>query len=473
MQVFPAAWRTVVVDDRYVARYPDPTLPLRDLDFCDRTSLAFLDYKTLRRRRERWLGMRVEGERHFLEHALDLTTNDYLDDPPPEMEMPKNVTFASLLLPQSMSQGWLTQYTDLGRNGARLWRGMQRYDAALLICMHACFQVTHNGSDNAPEGVSPENWLLYQFSPMDPFGAVQTNEDERTLDRLNDPQTGETPLRRVFDHPTASGIAILRRLYEGFMPPHMREEFATVVWNTARYTVARMMRAGDTPAARAEWLLREVRTGVLSHYTRHNVAIGSVFPNNDQPIYSGWEALMPNMQDVRPEILRAVRSVLFAGEPLQEGALMPGVVLFDQHRRAMSVFYTQAVAPLVIAAACAVGYLRAEADGRVLPGTGVPGTEPVATRPTRTSAESLRALTSYTLMRLHATLGGTVAGSYPGECDTQWHPADVKALVGPNHAVTAEKLMRTWQQTTEPDRHTWVRALEAALLFMVGGKAEQ
>lgn len=483
--IFPASWRTVVVDDQGVAQYPEPRVELEDLAFCDRTARAFRDYESLRRTREQWLQVRETGEREFLNYALDERTNDRLPDPPPEMELAKNITFVVLLHPQSMSQGWITRREDMARNGARVWRGMQRYDAALLICMHACFQVTHVAGAYPHLGDSPTTWMLYVFSPEQPFYPAPTEEDAHTMARLRDiPENA--PLSRISVPSVAPGITVLRELFEAFMPEHMRVEFAAVVWNTVRYTVSMMMRAGDTHADRAEWLLLYVRTGLLANFYHNNASIASVFPEEGQPAWTGWEALRPDADaftagtvpyNTRRRLMQCVRSVLYQDEPLPlvngAPATVPTTVLYDRTRRAMSVFYTQTVAPLVIAAACAVGYLRAAVNGYVLPGTDVPGTEPFVPRSVRVHAESLRALTSYTLARLHATLGGGCEGAFAGEHNAKWHPADVSDLIGPTTAVTAEKLLRTWQKSAEPDRHTWIRALEAGLLFMVGGKEEQ
>jgi len=479
--VFPLTWRTVVVDDRGVAQYPAPQTDLEDAVFCDRTVRAFLDYEVLRRKREEWLHVREEGEREFLLYALDpLNTRDELPDPPPEMALPKYVSFAVLLQPQSMSQGWITRHTDLSRNGARVWQAMQRYDAALLVCMNACFRITHKYSAHPTDGVSPVAWLLHLFDAEEPMAPAPTAADELTLARLRELPGDAAPLRVFAEPPTAAGIAVLRSLFEAFMPQHMREAFGTIVWNTVRYAVSEMMLAGSTANSRAWWLLRWARSGLLTHFIHHNEPTASAFATEAHPIWRQWAALEPHpdalapgtaRNNLRRDTLRHVRSLLFPDEQWVENGApvpIPPIVKHDQKRRAMSAFYTQATAPLVIAAACAVGYLRATINGRVLPGTDVPGSEPIVARAPRTSAESLRALTSYTLMRLHATMAGHAAGPYQGEHSVQWHPAELPNLVGPDLRVTAEKLLRTWQKTTEPDRHTWIRALEAALLFMVG-----
>ncbi len=486
---YPETWRTLVVSDDHTIEYAEPTAALDDHTTNELTVRAFRDYERLRRVREAWLHLRLEGEAEFLTFATDPNLDDErrLADPPPDLALPKPIDFATLLLPQSMTHGWLTRQNDLSTNGARVWDGMLRYDSALLICMHACFQVTSTIAVRADAGDSPVDWLLYGLDLASPIGPSEEDavvNDERTRSRLHR-EDDTAPLTRAANPAPAHGIALLHALFAAFVPAALPPDYTASFWNTVRHLVSRMMRAGDEPHARAEWLLRKVRAGLLGLYIRNNNHIPSVFPQPGQLIWNAWHTLEPdadafvpgsNAHGIRSEILSMVRSVLYEDEPLPAAIPMLAIVQYDRNRRAMSVFYAPAAAPLVIAAACAVGYLRAVNDGNVLPGTDVPGSEPFIASAPRTSAPSLRALTSYTLARLHATLGGNIVGPYPHEHADQWSPADSPNLVATDSndtAVTAEKLLRTWQQSAEPDRLVWVRALEAGLLFMVGGEPEE
>lgn len=471
--LYPETWRTLVVSHNTdTIKYRPPTEPLQSHPINALSVQAFQDYEALRRRREAWLDIRVEGESQFLRFAADYADEEDRLDPPPELAPLGDVIFGTLLLPQSMSHGWLTR-RDGDTNGKRVWEGMARYDAALLICMHACFQVTDTVVVRPDAGNSPAEWLLHKMDFTAPIGPANqlAGPDASLQQRLANPANGPAPLDAVENMTPMAGLALLRMLFETFTPAALAPNYKIMVWNTLRYWVAVMLSEAPDDSARAEWLLRRARSGLLAHYVRDGTPIASTFPSEDALIYGEWNEMIPDAAEpqgaahtFKREALQIVHEIINNTPPQW---IWP-MIQYDRRRRAGSVFYAPAVAPLVIVTACAATYLRAMVDGNVLPGTNAPGTEvPVPTiRPLQNVG--LRALTSYTLARLHATLGGNVADPFQNDHAPQWTPSDMGDAARARIADTAHHLTHVWNDSNEPDRRTWIRALEAGLLIMCG-----
>ncbi len=439
---------------------------------------AFNDYETLRRERETWLRLRTEGEHELIAYGRDHHPDLFPPAPAslPELRPERDLDMRTILLPQALNQGWLTDRTG-ETAGRHLWDAMANYDAALALAMHACFQMTTTVSVRAEEPMSPATWALHRLDAAQPIelpqNALMRAQDARTLARIG------PILERAATPASSSGIQVLRGLFDTFMPKHMPPELTSVAWETTR-DWARTVMARDfgSTEARAAWIISAARAGLLAHYVRNNVPYTSMFPGHTMFIYERWEELQApyvNAPDALPFLQKAAAvdamRASIAGTYDVDAAPSPHII-YDRRRRAASVFYAPAVVPLVIASACVISYLRALISLRIFPGTESPQTTSI--RPTNAdpipypAMHGLRALTAYTLLRLHATLGDTLP-HVPGEHHAQrWKPRGAEHLVGKTLTETGQNLLGAWQASQENDRRKWTRALQAGMLLIAG-----
>lgn len=478
---FPESWRTLTVLDRTGAQqYKEPPVGmLEDHTTNVRTIQAFQDYELLRRRREEWLAVRLIGERETLRYARDQHPAEFPpgQDALPELSPLRAVDMRTILLPQSLNHGWLTQ-RGIETNGVRVWEAMRKYDAALMLCMHACFQTTTTVAVR-PEGtMSPALWALRKMDVVYPPDRGIEDQDDRAVDRESVRRV-QRVLSSVATPRNATGIQVLRALFDNFVSEHLTPELRQVAWETTReWTRAGMNPTLRTSDEKAAWVIAAARAGLLSHFTRGATNLASMYPVEGTLIYGIWDRLGEDYQDMpgTPDFeekritVDAVRAII-AGTFDPEETPMPHV-FYDHRRRAASVFYAPVVAPLVIASACALSYIRALDVGYILPGT--EATQLGAVRPVIPPAipvlrtDGMVALTAYTLLRLHATLGGAVAEETKHDNGEPWEPHGATGHVGKTPRDTALNLREAWHHSDHPDRRKWTRALQAGLLHMEG-----
>ncbi len=439
---------------------------------------AFDDYETLRREREKWLRMRTDGETQLIAYAREHLPALFPPTPAalPELRPERDIDMRTILLPQALNQGWLTE-RGVETAGSHLWDAMANYDAALALTMHACFQVTSTVSRRGEGPMPPPLWALHRVDAAQPMEIAPDGPlralDSMTLARI-------TPaLERAASPESSSGIQVLRALFDTFMPKHVPRELTSVAWETTRdWTRTTMTLNFDSVEEKAAWIISAARAGLLAHYLHDGVPYVSMFPDNTTFIYERWRELRtPYVNDPATASFQQKSA---AGEFIQQsvdgtydidGAPAPHII-YDRRRRAASVFYAAAVVPLVVASACAISYLRALLEFRIFPGTETPQTSTIRPRNVDSipypATHGLRALTAYTLLRLHATLGDTFPHIPGEEHATKWKPRGAEHLVGKTLAQTAQNLLGAWQASQETDRRKWTRALQAGLLLIAG-----
>jgi hypothetical protein len=484
-QGFPESWRTLTIIDRTGAQQykePPPGM-LHDHTTNVRTIEAFRDYEQLRRSREEWLALRVIGERETLRYARDKHPNEFPpgQDALPELMPPRAIDMRTALIPQSLNYGWLTQ-RGINTNGVRVWETIRKYDAALMLCMHACFQTTTTVAVR-PEGtMSPALWALRVLDVVNPPDPQIEDDDDRAVDRATVRRVRRV-LRQAAAPESDVGLMVLRDLFDTFASEWLTPDLRQVAWETTREWTRTIMGSGmPTLEEKAEWVIASARAGLLSNYTRGADNLTSMFPAQGTFIYDIWSTLSTEYQDLpgtqefeeKKVAIDAVRDIVAGRYDAEENPL-PHVV-YDHRRRAASVFYAPVVTPLVIASACALSYLRAVAVGRILPGTEAP--QIGAVRPVVAAAipdmkaHGLHALTAHTLLRLHATLGGAVAEQTAQENAEPWRPLGAEERVGASLRETALSLRDAWKLTDHADKRKWVRAFQAGLLHMEGTSAQ-
>jgi hypothetical protein len=447
---------------------------------------AFNDYEALRRAREHWLRLRVGGERELIAYLRATHPTEFPPAPAalPELRPMRTLDMRTLLLPQALNMGWLTERGD-DTSGGQIWEAMRKYDAALMLCMHACFQVTSTLSERSEGPMDPAVWALHRIDPVQPLalsdGGIDRAADIQTLERVS------PVLERAATPPQGNGISVLRELFAALMPHHLAPDLVSMAWETTRDWARTVMDKSVMPVEeKASWIIAAARAGLLSHFVRGNTVLASMFPDHATFIYEQWDQLnapyAPNAGNPNGPGMQAKAAAAAAllasmnGEYDLEAAEAPQII-YDRLRRAGSVFYAPVIVPLVVASACVLAYLRAFLELRILPGTETPNQSSVRPRNVDPvpyqSAHGMRALTTYTLARLHATLADAIPHIPGDDHAARWRPRGAEHLVGKTLSETAQNLLRAWQDSQEHDRRKWTRALQAGLMYIAGTAEEE
>lgn len=484
--VFPDTWDSIVASRKNnEALYLAPTESnLLSLGRPKMIELAYKDYKVLQLNRERWLAMRIEGELKFSK-IINAALNDDAVNGGIEYDMYRtfvdvgiNSDIHTMLLPQSLSQGFLTNLNQ-SSVGWELYRDMKRYDTALLIAMEGCFKkisisdaTTFIENDFEP-GQPMENDL---HTKLLSHRLIRENVDETEF-RRRDPQQTTTssayyPIQEIENIPIGCGRDVVRGILKELCPERLSDKVKSVIRATVEAWVIEMMRqpAND----RAKFVIERTRIGLISNYVINGVTYKSLFPTDGESVARDWfrmttaksDDVNPDLLDLVPPMIRGIQSKA-RRKPLENP---PTILMFDGKIRSESVFYTNSTLPLIIAAATCILYLHKVDSELILAGTETVWSPVEKTnalpQPLSSREAGLISLTTHTIHELNMSLSELRKGD--NYSAPSWSPPATANLLGPTWRDTATNLIRAWKESHDDSAECWIRGLKAAMLVIDG-----
>lgn len=484
---FPPTWDSIVASSKNnEAIYLRPTTEnLLTLGRPKMIELAYKDYKALQLERERWLAIRIGGELKFTE-IVEAVINDVEDDDNVEYDMYKafvnvgiNTDIHTLLLPQSISQGLLTNlYHD--SVGWGLYRDMKRYDTALLISMEACFKkITVPDAvefiDNEYDPSAPIEDNVHTKMVSHRLLRANDNEDEF---RLPDPQITTTtaayyPIQNINAIPATSGRSVVRAIFEELCPKHLSENVRTVIRATVYAWVIEMMQLPETD--RTTFIVERTRIGLVSNFVVEGTMYKSLFPRDEEPVVADWLLLAtatpdrintPPLADLVTPMVSGMMA-LARGQPVVDP---PSIFMSDFKIRSESVFYANSTIPLFIACATCILYLHKQTTHGVFPGTesayGEADNDVEPPKPMTAREAGMISLTTYTIHQLNMSMSELRRSV--GYLPPTWSPHATQTLRGNTWRETAANLIAAWSESRADYADKWIRGLKAAMLVIDG-----
>jgi hypothetical protein len=366
-----------------------------------------------------------------------------------------------LWFPVTLRHGLLTMALKDSR-GYKLWKDIQTYDTALHICTYRCLndvdriQYTANELDNHRR-MAEQNFIAQIEHPLFQEG----------FDYMN------TITKKISEIERAPGAYLLEQISDIFSLYGDTDTIRKATKATIKIWGAQMMTNVGT--YRHIWLIKKFRSVIVSYYQTPTGLDGMVIEKEPYAKYiSLWNAIIDDTNRTNnaareiSDLQNGMISILNDDKPSRKRGIasIPHISETEIYL-GESVFYSDAVIPLVLCTAALFTYLDKVDDGLVIEGTETlkaasfasPGQDPNAD------------LVSYTVFIVHhmnISLSGKLVGGNGVPVVTDWAPESVKHYTGKDLMETTGNLIRAWKTEGSADGERWIRTLRAITLISDG-----